>query len=130
MDDPTELARIFVGGIVSKDREALTSVLDPEIDFRGLTPSQDWRATSPEEVAEIVFGSWFEPKDHVTEVLDLRAEPFADRHHLWYRLRVESDGEPFVVEQQAFFDAPDGSITRMSIVCSGFRTPPEPPGGT
>jgi len=35
-----------------------------------------------------------------------------------YRLRVDSDGEPFVVEQQGFLTA-DGRISRMSMVCSG-----------
>ena len=65
MDDPLPLVRAFVEGLAAKDRDALTSTLDPKIDFRGLTPSEEWRGTTPEEVAEIVFGSWFEPKDHV-----------------------------------------------------------------
>ncbi len=39
----------------------MTSLLASDVDFRSLTPSQEWRATTPEEVAEIVFGSWFEP---------------------------------------------------------------------
>lgn len=119
--EPGELGRTFVDGLVAKDAEALTSTLDPEVDFRGLTPSRDWRATTPAEVLEIVLGNWFEPQDHVLEVLEVRNEPIADRQHLAYRLRVESGGEEYLVEQQAYFDAPDGRITRMSVVCSGFR---------
>ncbi|MGA9160277.1 MAG: hypothetical protein WB297_05360 [Actinomycetota bacterium] len=118
---PPELARMFVNAIAAKDRTTLTSVLDPQIDFRGLTPSYEWRATTPEEVAEVVLGNWFEPTDHVREVLEVRVEPFADRHHLWYRFKVENDDGMHVVEQQSFLDAADGRITRMSVVCSGFR---------
>ena len=121
MPDQLRLARAFVDGVAAKDRGVLTSVFDPEIDFRGLTPSEEWRATTPEGVAEIVLGSWFEPQDHVQEVLDVRTSRVADRHRLRYRLRVESEGEMFFVEQQGYFDAPAGRITRMSLVCSGFR---------
>ena len=120
-DEAAILARAFLEAIVVKDRDALVSVLDPEIDFRGLTPSRDWRATTQEEVLEIVLGNWFEPEDHVLEVLEVLTEPIADRQHLAYRLHVENGGEEFLVEQQAFFDAPAGRITRMSVVCSGFR---------
>ena len=121
MGDQLRLVRAFVEGLAEKDRGVLTSVLDPEIDFRGLTPSEEWRATTPDAVAEIVFGSWFEPKDHVEEVLEVRTSRVADRHELRYRLRVESEGEMFFVEQQGYFDAPAGRITRMSLICSGFR---------
>jgi hypothetical protein len=54
-------------------------------------------------------------------VLDVRTRRVVDRHHLRYRFRVESEGEVFLVEQQGYFDAPDGRITRMSLVCSGYR---------
>jgi hypothetical protein len=118
---PAELTRTFLDGLVAKDADALASVLDPAIDFRGLTPSRDWRATSPDEVVEIVLGNWFEPQDHVLEVLDVQTEPIADRHHLRYRLRVENADGEFLVEQQAYYDAPAGRITRMSVVCTGFR---------
>ena len=121
MGDQLRLVRAFVEGLAEKDRGVLTSVLDPEIDFRGLTPSEEWRATTPDAVAEIVFGSWFEPQDHVQEVLEVRTSRVADRHELRYRLRVESEGEMFFVEQQGYFDAPAGRITRMSLICSGFR---------
>ncbi|HEY7658998.1 MAG TPA: hypothetical protein VIC58_00200 [Actinomycetota bacterium] len=127
MSDPAALARTFVRSVAAKDRDALTSVLDGEIDFRGLTPSFEWRARTPDEVAEIVFGSWFEPHDHVQEVLDVGTKTIADRHHVRYVFRVESQGELYLVEQQGYFDAPDGRITRMSVMCSGFRPWEEPP---
>ena len=120
-DAGPELALAFVDAIVAKDRATLTGVLDPEIDFRGLTPSDEWRGSSPDEVAEIVLENWFEPTDHVREVVAVDVEPFADRHHLHYRFLVENDEGMHVVEQHGFLDAADGHITRMSVVCSGFR---------
>lgn len=120
-DAAPELARAFVDAIVAKDRAALTGVLDPQIDFRGLTPSYEWRGTSPDEVAEIVLRNWFEPTDHVREIVAVDVEPFADRYRLHYRFLVENDEGMHVVEQQSFLDAADGHITRMSVVCSGFR---------
>ena len=120
-DDAARLGERFARAIPERDPDSLTSVFDPEVDFRGVTPGQAWRATDPAGVAEIVLGSWFEPADHVTQVLDLDVEPFLDRHHLRYRFRVENDDGPHVVEQQAYFTESEGRITRMSIVCSGFR---------
>jgi hypothetical protein len=110
-----------VDAIVAKDADAIASALDPAIDFRGMTPSREWRATTPEGVVEIVLGSWFEPQDRVREVLDVETLAIADRHRLRYRFRVESPDGEYFVEQQAYFDALDGRITRMSAVCSGFR---------
>lgn len=119
--EPDGVALAFVRALVAKDRVALEALLAPDIDFRGLTPNHEWHATTPSEVAEIVFGSWFEPHDHIREVLETQTTPVADRHHVRYRFRVESEGETYLVEQQGYFDAPDGRITRMSAVCSGFQ---------
>ena len=91
-------------------REALAALLDPQIEFRGLTPSRSWEASTPEEVCEIVFGSWFEPGDHVRETLEADTEPVADRERLHYRLRVESEGADHLVEQQGYYDVVDGRM--------------------
>jgi hypothetical protein len=124
--DPEGPARAFVDAIVTKDRARLIGVLAPTVDFRGPTPSRAWEASDPRGVAEIVFGSWFEPSDHVREVLDVTTGPVADRHRLAYRFLMDSDGEPFVVEQHGFFDAVDGRITRLSMMCSGYRPVEDP----
>jgi hypothetical protein len=38
-----------------------------------------------------------------------------------YRFRVHNDEGTYLVEQQGYFDAADGRISRMSLVCSGYR---------
>ncbi|MEA2522029.1 MAG: hypothetical protein QOI81_1675 [Actinomycetota bacterium] len=115
------LGRRFVDALSAKNTDGLAAIFDPQVDFRGLTPGNDWHATSPAGVVEIVLGSWFEPTDHVREVVYVEEGRFADRVQLRYRLRVENDEGMFVVEQQGYFSAERGSITRMSVVCSGFR---------
>lgn len=121
MDDALEIARAYVDSLSSKDREAFTALFAKEIDFRGVTPGSAWRATTPDEVAEIVFGSWFEPLDHVREVLDVSTHPVSERTAVAYRLRVESKGEMYLVEQVGYMTVDEGRIASMSVVCSGYR---------
>jgi hypothetical protein len=121
-DEGIGIGARFVRAIASRDAPGLVAILAPDVDFRGLTPSEAWRASTPDEVAEIVFGSWFEPGDEIREVIELNDEPFADRYRIRYRLLVETDGEQFIVEQQGYFDAADDRITRISLACSGFRS--------
>lgn len=121
-DAPAELARAFVAAIAAKDRGALKDLLAPNIDFRGVTPNHPWEAGDPESVAEIVFGSWFEPADHVREIVEVTTAAIADRQMLRYRFLMDSDGERCLVEQHGYFDASSGRITRMNLVCSGFRS--------
>jgi hypothetical protein len=118
---PEAVGRAFVEALAAKDRAAIDAMFDPNIDFRGLTPGSEWRATDPNGVLEVVFGAWFEPTDHIREILDVRTRRIADRSHLLYRLRVENDDGMHIVEQQGYFDASDGRITHMSLVCSGYR---------
>jgi hypothetical protein len=120
-DGDTELGRRFVSALVTKDPVGLEGLFDPQVDFRGLTPGDEWRATNPGAVVEIVLGSWFEPTDHVREVESVETQPFADRYQLRYRLGVENEDGMFVVEQQGYYSAAGGLITRMGMVCSGFR---------
>jgi hypothetical protein len=129
LDGSATIGERFVGAIVEKDRDALRSLLDPAIEFRGLTPSTAWEAGTPDDVAEIVFGSWFEPQDHVVETLGIEDVTVGDRRRLRYRLRVESDGVAYLVEQQGYYDLLDGRIARCSLMCSGFRDWPDVPPG-
>ncbi len=66
--EPSDVGREFVRALSAKDSASIVSLLDAQIDFRGLTPNHEWRAESPDDVLEILFGSWFEPTDHIREV--------------------------------------------------------------
>lgn len=120
--DAAEAAgRAFAEALGTEDTDGLLAVLHPQIDFRGLTPRRAWEAQGAGEVVSQVLRHWFEPSDHIEEILAIETDAFADRHRVSYRFRVHNPDGRFVVEQQAYFTAPDGRIDWMRVLCSGFR---------
>jgi hypothetical protein len=113
----------FVDALAIRDRDGLTAVLHPEVDFRGMTPNRVWEAGDPGSVLDIVFGSWFEETDELEELLLVEHDAFADREQVRFRFRGRNADGPFVVEQQAYIGERDGRIGWMRLVCSGFRPP-------
>jgi hypothetical protein len=111
----------FARAIAAKDAQGLANVLDPQVDFRALTPNRAWEAGDADAVVEIVLGSWFEPKDELEELVDVRTGRLADRQSVVYRLRGRNPDGPFVVEQDAFLSEGDGGIEWLRVLCSGFR---------
>ena len=112
-----ELAR----AIAAKDAAALRELLRPDVDFTAITPRRHWNAGTPDDVAEIVFGSWFEDKDRIDSVEHVETDAFADRERVGYRFAVTNPEGRFLVEQQAYLEVEDGRIGWMRLVCSGFR---------
>ena len=112
----------FAAAIVSRDIEQFKSTVSNAVDFKGLTPGRFWEASSPEEVVDVVLGTWFEESDHITghEVSD--GDDVADTHQVRYRFEITNDDGPHVVEQQVYYraDAND-RIEYARIVCSGYR---------
>ena len=117
----SRLGRAFVEALGAKDFERLAALLDPQIDFRGLTPGRAWEATDSDGVVEGVLCRWFEDSDEIEEVLAIETDSFADRQRIGYRLRGRNSDGHFVVEQQAYYAERDGRISWMRVLCSGFR---------
>ncbi|MDX6230383.1 MAG: hypothetical protein QOI76_3773 [Frankiales bacterium] len=121
MNHGEQLAR----AIATKDSAALLSLLDPEVDFKGLTPHRFWEGASSQEVLDVLLGHWFEPDDQVTAIEAIETGTVADRERLTYRFHVSSHvgglGEELVTEQQAYFTVQDGRINYLRMMCSGFR---------
>jgi hypothetical protein len=114
--------QLFAEALAKKDRSGLLDILDSEIDFRGLTPSRFWEASSAKAlVDDIIFGAWFEADDHIDSLEDVRLGSVADRHRVAYRLRVINPDGLFVVEQQAYYGVENERINWLRIMCSGFR---------
>jgi hypothetical protein len=111
----------FAEALVGKDFSRAAGVLDPEVDFRALTPNMTWQASGPDDVVQGVLREWFEDSDEVEELLSFEARSFADREHVAYSLRGRDEDGPYVVEQQAYFTAESGRITWMRVLCSGKR---------
>jgi hypothetical protein len=113
----TEFAHAFV----TRDRARLTELLDPRIDFRGLTPNRTWEATDREALLEILLTRWLEDSDEVRGLEAVETDHFADRERVGYRFGVTNPDGDFLVEQQAYLAERDGRIGWMRVVCSGFR---------
>jgi hypothetical protein len=41
--------------------------------------------------------------------------------HVSYRFEGVEEGEPYLVEQQLYCAVADGKVTRVDLLCSGFR---------
>jgi hypothetical protein len=112
----------FAGALAAKDSVALAELLDPQIEFRALTPRRSWEADDPQSVLDIVFGHWFEDTDEIEALESVETDAVADREQLRYRLAVKNPEGAFVVEQQGYLTTgEDGRIVWMRLVCSGYR---------
>jgi hypothetical protein len=107
--------------MAAKDAQGIVEVLADDVDFRGLTPNRAWEASGADAVVEIILGSWFELKDELDELLEVRTDRVSDRQSVAYRIRGHNPDGPFVVEQNAFLAERDGRIEWLRVLCSGFR---------
>ncbi len=111
----------FAEALAAKDSEAILALLDPQIDFRALTPGRSWESSSPQEVLATLFENWFEPADEIVGLLKVETDNVAARERVGYRLTVRNPEGEFVVEQQAYLSAPEGRIEWMRVLCAGYQ---------
>jgi len=121
MSEQHTLGTRFARALAAKDSVAIAALLDPQIDFRALTPKRLWEAGDPDEVLTTLFANWFEADDEIVELQRIETDEVADRERVGYRLAVKNPEGRFVVEQQAYLNGDDGRITWMRVVCSGYR---------
>ncbi|HEX6249084.1 MAG TPA: nuclear transport factor 2 family protein [Nocardioidaceae bacterium] len=115
-------AETLVDAIARHDAAALVRVLAPDVDFRGLTPGRFWEAHSPDEVVDVVLGSWFAESDHIDEVTSVEhGDDVGDTHRLAYRFSITNPDGSSTVEQQVYYRTTDGRLSYLRVVCSGFR---------
>ena len=111
----------FARALAAKDSARIRGLLDPEIDFRGLTPNRSWEASQADDVVTMLLGDWFEDSDVIEGLEHLESDEFSDRERVGYRFSVRNPKGSFLVEQQAYLSARDGQIDWMRVLCSGFR---------
>lgn len=111
----------FATALAEKDFEGLAELLDPQVDFRGVTPRKFWEASDPRQLIDGVLRQWFEDSDEIEALEKLETDSFADRERVGYRFRVRNPEGTFLVEQQLFIAERDGRIAWLRSVCSGFR---------
>jgi hypothetical protein len=111
----------FVEAIVARDFALAQSLLHPEIDFRGMTPSRVWEADAPAGVEEVLH-AWFEHPDREIAAIDA-TEPATveDTMRVGWRVRGNRADGAFSFEQQAYARERDGKIAWLRVMCSGPR---------
>jgi len=114
------LAAKFAKCVAAKDLDGVRDLLDPEVDFRAMTPGRVWEADEPEDVLN-TLRTWFDDVDVVEGIEWLETDAFADRERVGYRLRVRNADGLHLVEQQAYLSARQGRIGWLRIMCSGYR---------
>jgi len=111
----------FVTALAAKDRDALTELLRPDVDFRAMTPSRFWEADDAATVVDdTMLGHWFEPQDVITDVIETESGRVGPRASLRYRFAVTSPDGPHVVEQQAYYETDGERISWLRIMCAGY----------
>ena len=113
----TELAH----AIASQDAGALCRLLSTPVTFRAVTPRRFFDAETAVDVADIILGIWFGPDKQVICITSLATDRVGDVEKVSYRLRVDLESGPSVVEQVIYYTEADGQIADLRLVCSGFR---------
>ncbi len=117
----TSLGAEFARAFCDREEERIRELVDPELDFRALTPNRSWESTGPDELLEILFGRWIADDDEIRGIEKLEHDSFEDRERVGYRFRVVNAKGEYLVEQQAYVTERDGRIAWMRVVCSGWR---------
>ena len=110
----------FARAIADKDESSLRAVLADGVDFRGLTPGRSREGTGPDDVVQVVLGSWFEPSDTIEQEVAIEdGDRVADTSRVTYRFDLSNADGDFVAEQQAYYRG-DDRIDYIRVLCSGF----------
>jgi hypothetical protein len=117
----TTLGEDFARALAAKDFDNVRRLLNPDVDFRGMTPNRVWEASHPDALIDDVLRVWFEDSDQIDAIDQIETDSFADRERVGYRFTVTNPDGRFVVEQQAYLEERDGRIGWMRVMCSGFR---------
>jgi len=116
----TSSAEGFARALVTRDFARLTAMLATDVRMRALLPP-GFVEISGAEAAAAKFASWFGDAEEL-ELVDSGIDSFADRLHVFYRLRVRKPGDfPKLVEQHLLCAVDGDRIRSFDLVCAGFR---------
>ena len=99
----------------------LRGLLSTPVTFRAVTPRRFWDADTAVGAADVILGVWFGTDKEVTAITSLTTDDVGDVHKVSYRLSVDLESGPSVIEQVIYYTQNDGQITDLRLVCSGFR---------
>ena len=109
----------LVEALATGDRATLQDILDPGVPLRALLPRRTVEVTGSAEAMAEMLG-WLAEVPEVVPVQSV-VEPVGDLWHAGYRFVLRGLGTQRVVEQHAYCTVDGGRITRIRLICSGFR---------
>jgi hypothetical protein len=127
---PFTVAGAFLDGLAAQDFSRIAATLDDAAHLSALLPRGLAEWDGPDHISA-AFRQWFGEVERF-ELVDAVIGEVGPRLHLRWRVRVQAAarGEGWlVIEQQVYADAgPDGRLTRLSLLCSGFHRETSPRG--
>ena len=116
----TEPGAGLIAALAERDYSRLADTLAPDVRMRALIPP-GLVELSGADAAAAKFASWFGDAERL-DLIHAGGEVFADRTHIFYRLRVKKPGNPPRLVEQHLLCAFDGNqIDSLDLVCTGFR---------
>jgi hypothetical protein len=107
--------------IAMQDAKALRGLISTPVTFRAVTPKRFWDAETAVDVADVILGVWFGPDKKVTDMNSLATDSVGDVEKVSYRLRVDLESGPSVIEQVIYYTEANGHIVNLRLICSGFQ---------
>jgi hypothetical protein len=106
--------------VARRDEAALLQLLDPTVQFRGMTPNRFQEAHGSAQLLGILLAEWLTPADQVTGIKSIDTDAIDEVHRVGYRLYVVNPGGSFVVEHQAYFRVRAQRIAWLQMMTSGL----------
>jgi TusA-related sulfurtransferase len=119
MDPAASIASAWIGALARCDFEGLDAVLQPNVQFRALTPGESVSVASAIETIAC-FRRWFGDASDIV-IIDQHAAMLVDRLSFRFSARVGRKGQTYLIEQNLWADVDDGKFAAIDLVCSGFR---------
>ncbi|MGH9042421.1 MAG: nuclear transport factor 2 family protein [Acidimicrobiia bacterium] len=107
----------FIHALADRDFDAAQTVIAPDIEFKGHTPSMGFVELKGSEAVMSLMKEWYATAEALES---LETNRVLARQHVGYRVRWIAPEGPMVFEQQAYYDVDDGGrISHWQFVCTG-----------
>jgi hypothetical protein len=121
-------ADAFITALRHRDFDAIARLLTDDVRMRAVLPSRYLEAIGGEVIDS--FNRWFGGAERF-EVIATGSEDIAGRARVEWRFRVAPHPLTHApgwheIEQVAFLETSAGLVSRIDLVCSGYRPVPQP----
>jgi ketosteroid isomerase-like protein len=119
VDEAPSVGGQLVAGIEARDASAIGACFADDVTFRALIPPGLREREGATDAAALIAG-WFADSTEL-RLIERSVEEISDKLHVSYRLEGIEEGAPYVVEQHLYATCDGGKISKVDLLCSGFR---------